>query len=309
MDKNPSSSITVTGSSTGSAECTTDHNLVAHDGSSDHKKKLNTPSPKTLGMNYTVPKPFSLSPASRRTPVGYNNNNPPGNAVSRNSSSRSRGSQTNLPLTARKTVRDQKKHHDDEEEDSFSVASSTATSVRSKVTIGVAPTFRSTSRVERRKEFYKKLEDKQKALEEEKRENEKRLKEEQEVVTKQLRKNMVYKANPVPNFYYETPPPKLPLKKFPLTRPKSPNLNRRKSCSETVNSSHQEVKGKHFARRRHSVDGCKKESKASKNIPSTPNVKKFTKETPTKSEEVYGRSKSGHEGEVGEKCIDVVSEA
>ncbi|CAN6980440.1 unnamed protein product [Brassica oleracea var. botrytis] len=309
MDKNPSSSITVTGSSTGSAECTTDHNLVAHDGSSDHKKKLNTPSPKTLGMNYTVPKPFSLSPASRRTPVGYNNNNPPGNAVSRNSSSRSRGSQTNLPLTARKTVRDQKKHHDDEEEDSFSVASSTATSVRSKVTIGVAPTFRSTSRVERRKEFYKKLEDKQKALEEEKRENEKRLKEEQEVVTKQLRKNMVYKANPVPNFYYEAPPPKLPLKKFPLTRPKSPNLNRRKSCSETVNSSHQEVKGKPFARRRHSVDGCKKESKASNNIPRTPNVKKFTKETPTKSEEVYGRSKSGHEGEVGEKCIDVVSEA
>ncbi|KAG2295372.1 hypothetical protein Bca52824_042041 [Brassica carinata] len=309
MDKNPSSSITVTGSSTGSAECTTDHNLVAHDGSSDHKKKLNTPSPKTLGMNYTVPKPFSLSPASRRTPVGYNNNNPPGNAVSRNSSSRSRGSQTNLPLTARKTVRDQKKHHDDEEEDSFSVASSTATSVRSKVTIGVAPTFRSTSQVERRKEFYKKLEDKQKALEEEKRENEKRLKEEQEVVTKQLRKNMVYKANPVPNFYYEAPPPKLPLKKFPLTRPKSPNLNRRKSCSETVNSSHQEVKGKPFARRRHSVDGCKKESKASNNIPRTPNVKKFTKETPTKSEEVYGRSKSGHEGEVGEKCIDVVSEA
>ncbi|CAN7009072.1 hypothetical protein IGI04_011217 [Brassica rapa subsp. trilocularis] len=295
MDKNPSSSITVTGSSTGSAECTT-----------DHKKKLNTPSPKTLGMNYTVPKPFSLSPASRRTPVEYNN--PPGNAVNRNSSSRSRASQTNMPLTARKTIRDQKKHHDDEE-DSFSVASSTATSVRSKVTIGVAPTFRSTSRVERRKEFYKKLEDKQKALEEEKRENEKRLKEEQEVVTKQLRKNMVYKANPVPNFYYEAPPQKLPLKKFPLTRPKSPNLNRRKSCSETVNSSHQEVKGKHFARRRHSVDGCKKESKASNNIPRTPNVKKFAKETPTKSVEVYGRSKSGQEGEVGEKCIDVVSEA
>ena len=39
------------------------------------------------------------------------------------------------------------------------------------------------------------------------------IQEEQEVVTKQLRKNMVYKANPVPNFYYEAPPPKLPLKK------------------------------------------------------------------------------------------------
>ncbi|KAG2331430.1 hypothetical protein Bca52824_002610 [Brassica carinata] len=145
--------------------------------------------------------------------------------------------------------------------------------------------------------FYKKLEEKQKALEEEKGENEKRLKEEQEVVTKQLRKNMVYKANPVPNFYYEAPPPKLPLKKFLLTRAKSPNLNRRKSCSETVNSSYQEMKGKHCARRRHSVDGCKEESKTSNNIPRTPNVKKSTKETPTESEEVYGKNKNGHEEE------------
>ena len=37
--------------------------------------------------------------------------------------------------------------------------------------------------------------------------------EEQEVVTKQLRKNMAYKANPVPTFYYEPPPQKPPLKK------------------------------------------------------------------------------------------------
>ncbi|KAG2331432.1 hypothetical protein Bca52824_002612 [Brassica carinata] len=58
MDKNPSSGIT--GNSTGSAEVQdcTDHNLVSHDisgshtSSSDHKKKLNKPSP----MNYTVPK-------------------------------------------------------------------------------------------------------------------------------------------------------------------------------------------------------------------------------------------------------------
>ncbi|KAL0845570.1 hypothetical protein Bca101_018816 [Brassica carinata] len=210
MDKNPSSGIT--GNSTGSAEVQdcTDHNLVSHDisgshtSSSDHKKKLNKPSP----MNYTVPK---------------------------------------------------KKCY-----------------------------------FFRIKRF---TEEKQKALEEEKGENEKRLKEEQEVVTKQLRKNMVYKANPVPNFYYEAPPPKLPLKKFLLTRAKSPNLNRRKSCSETVNSSYQEMKGKHCARRRHSVDGCKEESKTSNNIPRTPNVKKSTKETPTESEEVYGKNKNGHEEE------------
>uniref|UniRef100_A0A1J3ISV5 Protein WVD2-like 1 n=1 Tax=Noccaea caerulescens TaxID=107243 RepID=A0A1J3ISV5_NOCCA len=194
---------------------------------------------------------------------------------------------------------DHKKHHDDE--DSFSVASSSATSTRTmkpKVTVGVAPTFRSTARLERRKEFYQKLEEKQKALEEEKRENENRLKEEQEVVTKQLRKNMAYKANPVPNFYYEAPPPKTPLKKFPLTRPKSPNLNRRKSCSDTVNSPYKEVKGKHCVRlHRHSVDGCNEEAKAS-NAPRTPtpNTKKSTKET-VKSQ---GKNKSSLDGESGE---------
>ena len=159
--------------------------------------------------------------------------------------------------------------------------------------------------MERRREFYKKLEEKQKALEEEKRENEKRLKEEQEIATKQLRKNMAYKANPVPTFYHEPPPQKPPLKKFPLTRPKSPNLNRRKSCSDTVNSSHQEVKGKQCARHRHSVDGRRAESKANDSPGRTPDMKKSTKETP-KSEEVYGKNKSGHEGEVGEKCIDAV---
>ncbi|CAH8337932.1 unnamed protein product [Eruca vesicaria subsp. sativa] len=187
----------------------------------------------------------------------------------------------------------------------------TATSVRSdkpKITVGVSPTFERKSRLERHKEFYKKLEEKQKALEEEKRENKKRLKEEQEVVAKQLRNNMVYKANLVPNFYYEAPPLKLQLKKFPLTRPKSPNLNRRNSCSNTVNSSHQEVKGNHCARYRHSVGGCKEKSIAS-NIPRTPNVNKFTKGTQPKSREFCGRNKSGHERVVGEKFIDVVSEA
>ncbi|KAJ0264871.1 hypothetical protein HA466_0012680 [Hirschfeldia incana] len=291
-------------------ECTDDHNSVADDGSGSHtssvqRKKLNTPPPhKTRGgVNYTVPKPFSLSaekPASSSVCARAGGvDNSPGNAVSRNSSSGSRGSQPNSPMPARKTV-NHMKHRDDE--DTFSVASSSATSVRTikpKVTIGVAPTFSSTSRLERRREFYKKLEEKQKALEEEKRENEKRLKEEQEIATKQLRKNMAYKANPVPTFYHEPPPQKPPLKKFPLTRPKSPNLNRRKSCSDTVNSSHQEVKGKHCARHRHSVDGRKDESKASSSPMRTPDKKKSTKDTP-KSEEVYGKNKSGHEGEVGE---------
>ncbi|KAK8689069.1 hypothetical protein V6N13_087800 [Hibiscus sabdariffa] len=108
---------------------------------------------------------------------------------------------------------------------------------RSRVTIGTAPTFRSVERAQRRKEFYQKLEEKHQALEAERSQCEARTKEEQEAALKQLRKSMVVKANPIPSFYYKGPPPKVEPKKLPLTRPKSPNLSRRKSCSEAVHLS------------------------------------------------------------------------
>ncbi|CAM6012915.1 unnamed protein product [Sphagnum balticum] len=98
--------------------------------------------------------------------------------------------------------------------------------------------FKCEERAQKRRDFYAKLEERMKAKEEEKRAMEAKRMQEKEAQFKELRRALAYKANPVPSFYQEPPPPKRELKKVPPTRAKSPNftVTKRRSSDVSVSS-------------------------------------------------------------------------
>ncbi|XP_031499605.1 protein WVD2-like 1 [Nymphaea colorata] len=254
-------------------------------------KKLSSPindNARNVQTNRTIPSPFSLETEKRAVngsksayvhSAPMNADRSPSNSYGQMSSMGPKKTQPISPTMSRKLPHESAKSPDDE--DTCSIASTTASirSSRTRAYVPSAPTFRCSERAEKRKEFYAKLEERQQALQAEKSEKEAKAKEAEEARLKELRKSLTFRANPVPSFYYEGPPPKVELKKTPPTRAKSPKFSRRKSCDAVSSTpSHSENKASYVRVTRHSTGSYKNSGSSVENDKCCSNTKASCKD-------------------------------